>query len=318
MPRAEAALATPLRVTAHWRERAWGGSRLLEGREGIGEAWLVGEGSTVATGPAAGRTLSELARALGDELLGADAMGSGGAFPLLIKILDVADWLSVQVHPDDPLAQELEGAEVSGKTEAWYVLEADAPAEIIAGARPGLTPAELARALEAGDGLRWLQRERVRAGDTIYMPAGTIHSLGPAPLVYEVQQSSDVTYRGYDWDRTAPDRSLDIGKFLRAADIRQQATIARAGERAQGEPLVASPYFRLDVFGAASETVLDPEGRSFHAVTATAGSVTASGEGWSETLERFESLVVPAASPPYALTVPRGGEAVVARAPERT
>ncbi len=119
---------------------------------------------------------------------------TGTRFPLLIKILDCAQWLSLQVHPDDEAAERLEGPGYFGKTEAWHVLDAAPGAQLIAGMRPDTTAEALAAAIRDGTILDFVQYQDVRAGDTVFMPARTIHTLGPGLLIYEVQQTSDLTY----------------------------------------------------------------------------------------------------------------------------
>ncbi len=127
----------------------------------------------------------------------------GAVFPLLIKLLDPADWLSIQVHPDDALAREIEGEGFRGKTEAWYVLDAEPGAELIAGVRTGTAAGDVHAAIRNGSLDTMLERHSVRAGDSLLVEAGLIHALGPGIFIYEVQQNSDLTYRVSDWGRPA-------------------------------------------------------------------------------------------------------------------
>jgi mannose-6-phosphate isomerase len=131
-------------------------------------------------------------------------------FPLLVKLLDCADWLSVQVHPNDEQAADLVGTGQYGKTEAWHFLEVEPGTSILAGVKPGTTPAALAAAIRTGRILEVAQRLEVRPGETYLIPAGTLHALGPGLLLYEVQQASDTTYRVYDWDRRPGRAGLHI------------------------------------------------------------------------------------------------------------
>ena len=151
----------------------------------IGEAWAVFEGNRIQNGPYAGQTLGDLAARFPAQILGTHATGT--RFPLLIKLLDCADWLSVQVHPNDEQAAELEGAGELGKTEAWHILEADEGAELIAGIREGTSPEKLKEAILRGEVMDYAERWPVQAGDTVMMPAGTLHALGPGLLLYEVR-----------------------------------------------------------------------------------------------------------------------------------
>ncbi|WP_415831112.1 type I phosphomannose isomerase catalytic subunit, partial [Deinococcus frigens] len=208
-------LSSPLPLESRLVERVWGGTRLLpagsdDGRK-IGEAWVVGEDNHVSDGPQAGQTLAELAKQFPKELLGSRA--TSGRFPLLIKLLDCAEWLSVQVHPDDAQARALEGEGFLGKTEAWQVLDADTGAQIIAGIRDGTPQDTLSTAIVAGKVMDHVAYTPVHAGDTFMIPAGTVHALGPGVFLYEVQQTSDLTYRIYDWDRpAAAGRALHLEK----------------------------------------------------------------------------------------------------------
>ena len=199
-------MLTPFRVTPLAQERIWGGTRLGPPRTlPIGELWLVGPWLVVADGPHAGRTLDAVAGELGPQLVGsATPAGAGPRFPLLLKLLDPASWLSVQVHPNDAVARRLAGPDAVGKAEAWYVLEADPGAELLAGARPGVREADLRAAMRLGAATtRLLARHAPAAGDVLLLTAGTLHAVGPGVLLYELQQPSDLTYRVDDWGRPA-------------------------------------------------------------------------------------------------------------------
>jgi mannose-6-phosphate isomerase len=200
------------------------------------------DGNRVARGPLAGQTLRQVVASHAPHL--------GDGFPLLIKLLDCADWLSVQVHPNDEQAVQLEGADKRGKTEAWHVLDCAEGAKLIAGIKPGITQHALAQAIQNGKVMECVQSVVVRPGDTVFMPAGTIHALGPGMLIYEVQQASDITYRVYDWDRPATaNRPLHISKSLVAANASQTGQITPADPQDQHEQrrLVTCAYFDLDL-----------------------------------------------------------------------
>ena len=170
--------------------------------------------SVVTNGPLAGLTLHELVQRFGPALLGRDA--GAKAFPLIIKILDARDRLSVQVHPGEETAQQQGG---DPKTEMWYVLEADPGAGVFAGWQPGVDPAGLMRALESKSLGSMLRFVPVSAGQVIFVPAGRVHAIDAGCLLFEVQQRSNTTYRLYDWDRAGPDgcpRALHIEQALRA------------------------------------------------------------------------------------------------------
>ena len=286
----------PLRLVPELKERVWGGSRL---GPGIGEAWLVHEANRVADGPFAGRTLADVTAELRGRLLGRKA---SRRFPLLVKILDAAEWLSVQVHPDDVQALELEGGDQCGKAEAWHVLEAAPGAKVIAGLKPGVTRARLERAIHDGTVLEIVSELAVAPGDTIYNCAGLVHALGPGVLLYEVQQSSDVTYRVWDWNRPASAaRPLHVAQSL---VVTRPDAMPRVTHGAGDE----CEHFALERVGPGMAR-LDTRGESFHAVTVVEGAARVAGVA----LEPFGSAIVPAETGRYEIE--GSYRALVARVP---
>lgn len=298
-----------------YREKVWGGRRLRRGGgPPVGEAWVAFEESRVAGGPAAGRTVAELVAEYGAGLLGADAVARfGRRFPLLVKLLDCADWLSVQVHPDDEQARRMVGPGQSGKSEAWHFLEVEGRARIIAGVRPGTSRDDLEGAIREGRVGEVARELEVSAGDTLYIPAGTLHALGPGMLLYEVQQASDTTYRVYDWDRPAgAGRELHIEEAAAVTDpgLNPSPVPARISPGA-ATPLIRCPHFDLDLLhtgGRAFER--DTGGARFHVVTVTAGSSGVCCGGETVTLGRYETALVAGAAGAYELR-PDTAEAVV-------
>ncbi len=297
-----------LQVTPEYRTRVWGGQRLGRGEGGVpfGEAWLVYEANRVAGGPWAGRTLAEVVAAEPEHWLGAAATTQAGArFPLLLKLLDCADWLSVQVHPNDAQARQLAGPGQLGKTEAWHILEAAPGARLIAGVRPGASAEQMAAAIRGGTILDWVQYHPVHAGDTVYIPAGTLHALGPGLFLYEIQQTSDITYRLYDWDRPASQgRALHLEESVIAVNP------TMAGERRPAPRLAAedsqrildNPFFRLEVVtGAQAVGRGDPQGASFHALTVVEGQAEVHCGDEQVTLSRFDSVIVAAGAGAYEI-----------------
>ncbi|MCP4247715.1 MAG: class I mannose-6-phosphate isomerase [bacterium] len=208
------------------KRRIWGGQRLaawgkvLPGDEPIGESWeltdLEQDQSVVRSGPARGQTLGALVKEHGADLLG-DVDLFEGRFPLLIKFLDAARDLSVQVHPDEAMAQRL-GGSVRVKNEAWYVLQADPAGAIYCGLVEGADRDRFAAAVEQGRVVEMLRRVPVKAGQCYYLPSGTVHALGAGVVVAEIQTPSDTTYRVYDWDRvdaaTGQPRELHVAEAL--------------------------------------------------------------------------------------------------------
>jgi mannose-6-phosphate isomerase len=304
-------LFQPLRLTPEYREYVWGGDRLRPGAGLTAEAWVVYAGDLVASGTYAGRTLESLAEEFGAELLGHRAVEqTGKRFPLLVKLLDCAQWLSLQVHPNDEQARQLEGEGFFGKTEAWQVLEAAPGAELIAGIRPGVSAEALAEAIQAGTLLDLVQKAEVVAGQTIFMNPGTIHALGPGLLIYEVQQTSDLTYRVYDWGRPQTEtRKLHLDKALAVSRHDLVGPVRDLPPLADGETglLTSCQYFSLEMLVAEEKTVaLATGGESFHALTVIEGRAKVLAGGWAETLERFETLLIPAGLGAYQVQ-PLGG-----------
>ena len=310
---------TALLLSPQYRAYVWGGQRLRPGSERTAEAWMVHENNLIASGPLAGRSLGEAAAQLGADLLGRRALARTGLrFPLLIKLLDCAAWLSLQVHPNNAQAVRLEGAGNFGKTEAWHILEAEPGAELLGGLRPGTGRAELEQAIRCGTLLEKMQRLAVQAGDSLLIPAGMIHALGPGLLVYEVQQVSDITYRVFDWNRPASEgRTLHIEKSIAAADPAAVGAIVPRGALADGErrQLVTCEFFTLDLLvGASNALDLDTGGESFHALTVFEGQAMAEGDGWRQPLGRFETALIPAACGAYRLHPLGAMKALVASA----
>jgi len=230
----------PLTFTPALRDYIWGGRHLetLYGRQlppGIvAESWEISGHPNAPTSADAGywkgHPLPEILAELGSDLVGDRAAWAlkRKKFPLLIKLLDANQNLSVQVHPDDEYALEHEGGEL-GKTEMWYFLHAEPGVEIILGVRPGTTAADFRHALRTGHLDTVLHRLAVRAGQAVAVPAGMVHALLAGTVVTEIQQNSDTTYRLYDWGRLGPDgepRPLHIEKALDVINFRAQGTIA--------------------------------------------------------------------------------------------
>jgi len=173
----------PILLEPEYRDYVWGGKRLKPPEEPIAEMWAVYEQNRIASGRMTGKTLGEAAQEFGETLLGSRPVRETGTrFPLLIKLLDCARWLSVQVHPNDEQAARLEGPGMFGKTEAWYIIEADPGAKLLAGLKPGLTAEELEEAVRGGTIVDWMNHHTVKAGDTIFIRPGTVHALGPGLL----------------------------------------------------------------------------------------------------------------------------------------
>mgnify|MGYP002623839878 CR=1 FL=1 len=252
----------PLLFKPELKERVWGGRALarfgMELPDGpIGEAWTIGDhpnGTTkVVNGELAGTGLDEVRKRFGAEWFGskfAAGRGGNGRFPLLIKLLDCNDDLSVQVHPSDDYEGLPEGE--LGKTEMWYVIDARPGAKIIYGLKPGHTRETFARAVAENRIMETLQAVEAEPGDVFCIPAGTVHALCSGVLVAEIQQNSDTTYRLYDYNRPGLDGkprelhiedSLNVINYDNAGVVRRKSAVKAPNEWLN---LAASPYFVTD------------------------------------------------------------------------
>jgi mannose-6-phosphate isomerase len=217
----------------------------------IGEAWLSGDDCKVANGPLSGNTLAQLSDQYRRELVG-DAARDPRRFPLLLKFLFPHEKLSVQVHPDDE--QALRVGQPWGKTECWYVVQAKPGSQIALGLKSGVTVAQLEEAIHqtrAEEVLNWIN---VYAGDMIYVAGGTVHTLGPGSVIVETQQQSDTTYRLYDYGRPRElhlkDGMAAVREKVKSGKVVRPAPSQIPGSRNRHSPLVAAPYFVVDMFEA--------------------------------------------------------------------
>ena len=302
------------------RERVWGGQRLRAADPPIGEEWIAYGPSRVAHGPFAGLTIDELATAFGRDLLGTTvASRFGTRFPLLIKLLDCADWLSVQVHPNDEQARRLVGPDAYGKTEAWYFINAGAGAQIMAGVKPGVTRDELVGAIREGRVLEVANILDVHDGEALLVPAGTLHALGPGLLLYEIQQASDTTYRVYDWNRPSStgrklhiEESAEVTQPVGPTELRHPVI---SGDTGTATALDCA-YFKLDLVRVApggAPLAADTAGRSFHLLTAIEGTAEILHEAERLVLGRFETALVAGSAGAYEIRA-KDGPVVLLRA----
>lgn len=289
----------PFRLEPYFRTRIWGFHDLAPwydyktAGEPIGEVWLTGEMCTAATGPLAGQSLKDITAQHGQELLG-NTYGDG-QFPLLIKLLFPKEKLSVQVHPDDTMAQKY--GEPRGKTECWYALSAEPGAQVALGIKPGVTPEKIRAGIEDGTLEDLLEMVPVAKNDMLFVDAGTVHAMGPGVVILETQQTSDLTYRMYDYGRP---RELHLDKSFEAMRLRTRAGKVAPRTVNGHSVLIDERYFEIERW--AVDPAKTPPG-----LTANSGglqvlfvaegkiSITADG-GESFSVNRCELAVIPATS----------------------
>ncbi len=281
-------LLGPLKFLPLYKNKLWGGNKIkailrydYSPLPNCGELWALsavpGNESVVAEGPLEGNTLNELLEIYMSDLVGDKIFDEHqNEFPLLIKFIDANDWLSIQVHPDDELAQArgLEG----GKTEMWYILQADKNAKLIKGFAKDMSKTEYQQSLKENSLETKMNYVNVNSGDAFYIGAGTVHALGPGILLTEIQQSSDTTYRIYDWDRkdeTGKGRKLHINEALEAINFKAEKTnkVDYHIHNNQSMPMVDEKYFTTQIlhFDSAIEKNYD-ELDSFVIYIVTQGS----------------------------------------------
>ena len=279
----------PLTFEPIFQERVWGGRRLetlfgkpLPPGQRIGESWEIsdrpGATSVIADGPLAGRDLRWLMENHAGELLG-DVPSADGRFPWLAKLLDANEDLSVQVHPPAEVAGELGG---EPKTEAWHIAHAEPGARLIAGLKRGTTRKTFEARLGEADFPSCLHEIPARAGDSIFIPSGRIHTLGAGTVVFEIQQNSDTTYRVHDWNRPDLDgqpRELHLEPALRSIDFTDLEPPALAPYWKPAGNFSLSPIaevdsvFRIDHLRLATAETLPLPGRGLRLLAVTAGQL---------------------------------------------
>ncbi|HEX5415440.1 MAG TPA: type I phosphomannose isomerase catalytic subunit [Chloroflexota bacterium] len=315
----------PLKFRPRLIEKVWGGRRLetvlgkkLPGDAPIGELWGVWDGLKISNGAARGTTLRELVTH-DPTLLSATGpvRPDGGEFPLLIKFLDANDNLSIQVHPDDGYAQRVEGVPF-GKCEMWYILHAEPGAVVYHGTREALTREQVARALGDGSIVEYLARIEVRPGDVLINPPGTIHALGAGVVLYELQQSCDLTYRLYDWGRaggaTARPLHLDKGADVSLLDPPEVHTIQPVPRDRETVLLCACRYFAAELQTVYRPQVEDGDSSRFEILTALDNGLRLrQDDGTRLDLRAGDSVLLPARLGPFTLT-PTGSRARFVRA----
>lgn len=301
----------PLKFKPIFKDKIWGGHKIktVLGKDfsplpNCGEIWVLSgvkdNETVVENGFLAGNNLAELTEVFMDDLLGGPVHDKFGEdFPILVKFIDAADDLSIQVHPDDELAKKRHNS--LGKTEMWYVLDADRGAELITGFKEDVNKKIYLDSLEKKKLKEILNIEKVQKGDVFYQPAGRVHAIGKGVLLAEIQQSSDVTYRIYDYDRTDKDgnkRELHTEQALDAIDFKAQMQYKTPYKdvKNQTSPMVKSPYFTTNLLhldSAISKDYFDLDSFVIH--TCTEGSYALVYEnGERIVVNKGEAVLVPA------------------------
>jgi mannose-6-phosphate isomerase len=293
-----------------FKERIWGGRELerlfaknLPAGKVIGEAWEIsdrpGDASVIANGPLAGKDLRWLMEHHAKEILGNAQASADGRFPLLCKILDAREKLSLQVHPPASKAKELKG---EPKTEMWFIADAAPGACLYVGLKCGATRAEFEKRIADGTVADCFHRVPVRAGDTMFLPSGRVHAIGDGLVIFEIQQNSDTTYRVFDWHRTGLDgkpRELHVPQSLASIDFNDfEPKLADAPfvdhGKIQTRALVNDPLFQVEAWSLnpGAERPLKP--KSLQIIAVTSGQVDIQGGMMTMKLEAGQFCLIPA------------------------
>ena len=309
----------PLKFEPVLKQTLWGGDKIIpfkhlnENLPNVGESWEIsaveGSESVVANGADKGLTLLEMVRKYKEELVGeANYMRFGNKFPLLIKFIDAKLDLSIQVHPNDELARKRHNS--FGKNEMWYVIAADKGAKLISGFAEQITPKEYKERVYNGTFAEVLQTCEIKPGDVFYVPAGRVHGIGAGSFIAEIQQTSDVTYRIFDYnrkDQNGKARELHTNQAMDAinfADV--QDDFRTEYELTENEPIevVASPYFTTSVYDMTEEITCDySELDSFVIFICTEGSCKITDDSKNElTLCAGDTILLPASTQEVTIT----------------
>jgi len=314
----------PLKFNPILKEIIWGGDEICRFknlyplRSGIGESWEISHVknnvSMVANGELKGKSIEELIETYGEKLLGRKIINRfSTTFPLLIKFIDARDSLSVQVHPDDRLAKKRHNS--FGKTEMWYVIHATPGAFLYSGFVRPMTPNEYVRSLEEDTFMNYLQRHEVKNGDVFFLPAGRVHAIGAGCFIAEIQQTSDITYRIYDYNRRDAngnprelhtESAKDAIDYTIYSDYKSNYTPGLQPVQA----LVSCPYFTTNVIeGKKDDTLQTTHPDSFTVYICLEGNVQLTdGNGYSVEIRQGETVLLPAENRLATLTFVEKGK----------
>ena len=312
----------PLKFKTIFKDKIWGGQKIktILGKDfdplpNCGETWelsgVEGNISTVSNGALIDQPLTELINKYQDRLVGQGIYQKyGNEFPLLVKFIDANDDLSIQVHPNDQLAKQRHDS--FGKTEMWYIIQADEGAKLISGFNQPLDKNKYLESFNKGELTDILNAEEVHKGDVFFIPAGRVHTIGKGLLLAEIQQTSDVTYRIYDFDRTDDQgnkRELHVDAALDAIDYQYYKEYKTSYEDQKNArvKLVRCPYFTTNKYSLTNEIKLDHSSLDcFKIYVVVEGGGRISGDGFSESIALGDVVFVPAELKKYYLETTTG------------
>ena len=291
------------------KEKIWGGQKLKQlfnknsPSSQTGESWEIsdveGNDSIISNGRYKGKSIKWLLEEFGSRFIGEKVFERFGTkFPLLIKFIDAAEALSVQLHPNDKIAKEKHNS--FGKTEMWYILQADQDAEVIMGFKNKITKAEYQELVVTNKLVNALNREKVKKGDAFIINPGFVHAIGAGVLLAEIQQTSDITYRIYDWDRVTDfgeKRELHTDLALDAIDLshKNDFRIKYEERKNQSSELFYNQYFKTNIIELDYEITRDySDLDSFVILMGVEGKSIVKTDGNQEVLNQGETMLVPA------------------------
>lgn len=306
----------PLKLDPAFKDYLWGGTRLRDdfGKkcdyDKVAESWELSchkdGNSVIANGEYAGKTLAEYIERCGKTVLGTNC-ARFEQFPILIKLIDAKDNLSVQVHPDNEYAQRVEGE--YGKTEMWYIVDCDEGAELLYGFKHDITKEEFKTRIENNTLLEVTNSVPVKSGDVFFIEAGTLHAIGKGILIAEIQQNSNTTYRIYDYGRVGADgkpRQLHIDKAVDVTNLcpaKPYPVTKYFTENGAVKRLLAkSDYFTVYTVDASEKALFEADETSFHSILLLEGSAVLDCGGEKLSLKKGDSVFVPAGCGEYSLT----------------
>ena len=306
----------PILFEPYLKSVIWGGNKICnykgipQTQENIGESWEIsavpGYVSIVAEGPYKGKSLNDLINEFGEDLLGKEVVKKyGKEFPLLIKIIDANDNLSVQVHPDDSLAKERHNS--LGKTEMWYIISADEGAKIYAGLKDQLNPEDYVKRVEEGTFADALATHDSAPGDVFFLPAGRVHAIGAGNLLAEIQESSDITYRIYDYDRrdangNARELHTDLAKDAIDYTIYDNYKEKAPSQEERNVTLVNCEHFVTQRLIVEGETGVSLSDDSFHVLICLEGDIEIQYPEGAMKLRAGQTVLLPAVMKEISLT----------------